>query len=153
MREIKFRAWDEKREVMHHDFQFIRSGTDGNDWVVFKSDLNHDFDDAMKNPHFAQQLKIMEYTGLKDKNGIEIYEADVIQLVTANYTKIKIVCKFGTVQRTLDTGWLVDITGFYFERPDGLASFPIVNNYAGKHDLELFEVIGNVYKNPELMPE
>lgn len=34
-REIKFRAWDENNEVMHNDFQFIKSGNDGNDWILF----------------------------------------------------------------------------------------------------------------------
>ncbi len=30
MREIKFRAWDEKNKIMHYDFQFIKSGEEDN---------------------------------------------------------------------------------------------------------------------------
>lgn len=33
MKEIKFRAWDEQNKVMHNDFQFIKSGDSGNDWI------------------------------------------------------------------------------------------------------------------------
>ena len=38
MREIKFRAWDERKKVMHFDFQFFTSGEEGNDWICFSSD-------------------------------------------------------------------------------------------------------------------
>lgn len=38
MRTIRFRAWDEQNKIMHNDFQFIKSGDEGNDWIVFTSD-------------------------------------------------------------------------------------------------------------------
>lgn len=40
MREIKFRAFDEGNKIMHYDFQFIKSGDEGNDWIIFTSDKN-----------------------------------------------------------------------------------------------------------------
>lgn len=78
------RAWDERKKIMHNDFQFIRSGDTGADWIVFTSDkqtldrkvkdpaLPHPFDD----PYFAQQIKIMRGIGLEDKNGKPIFEDD-----------------------------------------------------------------------------
>ena len=92
-----------------------------------------------------------QFTGLADKNGKEIYESDIVELPLQSGERIKVICRFGTVQRKMDTGWMCDITGFYFQRSDGLNSFPIVKNYAGKHDLELFEVVGNIYEHPELL--
>ena len=92
---------------------------------------------------------IPETLGIKydkcDKNGTPIYVGDIIALTTADGEKITIECKFGTVQRQIYEN-LVEITGFYFERSnDGRKTFPIVNNYLGKHDTEIWEVIGTIF--------
>lgn len=80
-----------------------------------------------------------------DKNGGLIHVGDIIELVTEDGEKITIECKFGTVQRQIYEN-LVEITGFYFERSnDGRKTFPIVNNYLGKHDTEIWEVIGTIF--------
>jgi hypothetical protein len=77
-----FRAWDERRRVLHYNFQSISSGSQGNDWVVFTSKRNtlsserHPFD----NPHFAQQLIIMENTFAVDSFGTEVYQGDLIAM-------------------------------------------------------------------------
>lgn len=92
-----------------------------------------------------------QYAEAKDKNGAEIYEGDIISLVTEDGEPITIECKFGKVQRQIFEN-LVEITGFYFERSnDGRKTFPIVNNYLHKHDTEIWQVIGNIHDNPELI--
>jgi proteasome assembly chaperone (PAC2) family protein len=77
MKISKFRAWDEQNKVMHHDFQFIKSGNEGNDWIVFTSDKQKLSDEPhpLSNPYFQQQLVIMENVGIND-----IYEGDIVDL-------------------------------------------------------------------------
>lgn len=69
MREIKFRVWDNKRNFMDYEPQItIDMGYINNIGVV---DCNGDF------RPYKYEI-IMQYTGLKDKNGKEIYEGDIL---------------------------------------------------------------------------
>jgi len=130
MRDIKFRAWDEGNKIMHYDFEFIRSGGENNDWIVFKSDKQK-LDDKiaatspLDNPYFQQQLKIMQYTGLKDKNSKEIYEGDFC----SHENKVRLV----SVQAGCWFLGRVDVLGYI--------------------KTALLEIIGNIYENSELLEE
>jgi len=131
MREIKFRGWDEGNKIMHFDFQFIRSGVEGNDWIIFISDkftLEKHETNPFRNPspYFSQQLKIMQYTGLKDSKGIEIYEGDIVKTQKTFGDKPT----FETIEIKIDMLYGITIGTLYPER--------------------LSEVIGNIYENPEL---
>ena len=79
MKEHKFRAWDNSNKVMHYGFEYIRSGTQGNGWIIFKSDKQKlENEEVFDNPYFAQQLEIMEYIGKRDCNDNEIYVQDIL---------------------------------------------------------------------------
>lgn len=133
-REIKFRAWDERKEIMHYDFEFIRSGIEGNDWIVYKSDKQpldskpHPFE----NPHFSQQLKIMQFTGLKDKNNNPIYEGEII---FNDDRKENAIVKWSDKKAM----WICE----YVETKD---SFPLWESISN-----LYYSIGNIHQHPHLL--
>lgn len=134
MREIKFRAWDERNKIMHNEVDFIRSGTDTNDWILFKSDKQKlEYGNVLENPYFQQQIKIMQYTGLKDKNGVEVYEGDVGNDKFNNKVIVKWNEQFYcyallTIDEDVKDDWNFDLN-------------------------DLNEIVGNIYENPELLKE
>lgn len=147
--EIKFRAWDEKNKIMHYDFQFIKSGNNDNDFIIFVSDkqkIEMGFDSWAKNPYFQQQFKIMEYIGEKDKNGKEIYENDIVkkERIVEEWKRLSKV-SYGIVFFE-DAEYKVKL--IKKDKEDCFYS------YEGREfcwsDLE---VVANIYDNPELLEE
>lgn len=115
MREIKFRAWGEKR--MLNRTLFDRNWYTEDDKCVRG---------AM--PNDARALKVMQYTGLKDAKGVEIYEGDILLCDNQNLW----VVSFD------DRGCFCATDHKYKE------DWVLVDDYD-------FKVIGNIYENPELL--
>lgn len=121
MREIKFRAWDKKAkkwlsfdEGEPIESDYTRLNTLGY-WVHF---WNYD----------EKEVALMQFTGLKDKNGKEIYEGDVLK------------SKYATGHNVYwqGCGWKMSTQqGGYWQPLQTLT-----DNY---------EVIGNIFENPELL--
>lgn len=125
MREIKYRAWSK----VLNDFLDITA------FEIFKGEINGIFNDGDFIGYDKEDIIMMEYTGLKDKNGKEIYEGDIVSLPNEKPFK-DFIC---VVQ--FNDGCF-DIYNKERNWRDYLKCWTC--NYVPV-------VIGNIYKNPELL--
>lgn len=141
-REIKFRAWHKKRDEMV-DITVISLEADAgapNGWVAcpWGQGFDRDTETGEEDCVFPiEDVELMQYTGLKDKNGVEIYEADIVK---TNSEEV------GQVQWLSMGKWSLNIP-----RPDTDPKQPrlVLGGYVDKG----CEVIGNIYENSELLKE
>lgn len=143
-REIKFRAWDEGNKVMHTDVEFIKSGDDGNDWICISSNerqymvVGHKL--IFDNPYCRPQIHLMQFTGLKDKNGKEIYEGDIVNIYFYGISVIvwnENICAFQYAYHAIGKGTSVGGR---------------MTNTLYDHDgIKKYEVVGNIYEHPHLL--
>ena len=125
MREIKFRAWDTrlpfKKEGEHILKEMIY-------FDLFELDETYICESGT---YLEGDCKLMQYTGLKDKKGVEIYEGDLITHESRNAKQPhSVLFNLGLA------AWCGDY---------GL-KYPLQES-----ELEEVEVIGNIYENPELL--
>ena len=124
----KYRAWDKARNEMNYKVMVGNCDlSDGNwtcpiIWIEERKNWLH-FDDDYE--------CIMQSTGLKDKNGKEIFEGDI--LTSQNYTAK------GVVEFRTDSGMWVNCLKEY-------GYFEYLGNVASSR-----KIIGNIYENPELL--
>jgi len=131
MRQIKFRAWDKKYKEMINDIHIAPEY----DWLVLSdNDALAERDNRGRGDDDGYEL--MQFTGILDKNGKEIYEGDVVEYKAYNT-------------------WHKDAVRFTDGKFHGNLS-GVKEDLQSNYDLGLIvtlgcEVIGNIYENPELL--
>lgn len=127
-RELKFRAWDRNAEEMIHEPGFICIDGNGFFDVFIESEGKWIKDNCV----------LMQYTGLPDKYGKEIYQSDIVE---CDYGRGEVVWMLGA--------WLVR----WIDDKEADMEFLGLNKKGrrAREDGERFAVIGNIHQNPELL--
>ena len=118
MREIKFRAWDNNEMLEVRSLEFVPSHKSFNGKPGYNINIHLGI----------TQENLMQFTGLKDKDGKEIYEGDILER--------------SDKQRDIV---IFDGGSFCVKHDKGGMDFIAYNNY--------FEVIGNIWENPGLLKD
>lgn len=150
-REIKFKVWCKENEEF---IQFNKMGflEDGSLWYAQGVDENEEETDP---PYFENQndWELMQYTGLKDKNGVEIYEGDIVKIddYFNGEMNAKVVFEKGSFGFVGIDRRVIDVVNSNWN--DDFLSASYLSWTYDHPDNELFNaiVIGNVYENPELL--
>ncbi|SNU09713.1 phage uncharacterized protein TIGR01671 [Streptococcus equinus] len=126
MRELKFRAWvkPEQRMIGVYEMTFI-----DNEFLIISDGMDFYTND---------EFKLMQFTGLKDKNGKEIYEGDIIKCSDGHDYYFGVVAydkDYGNFGVSEDNDEDMDPFGYLFEWKN----------------VEELEVVGSKYENPELL--
>lgn len=132
IRVIKFRAWDKEKKRLLPITRMNWSDW----WVTCEPLLEHkpiplEYGErnSFKNEKTDRHI-LMQYTGLKDKNGKEIYEGDIIEALDGRDNNKSYILTVEWEQDVCSSGWTLSGIGWY----------------QGE-----LEVIGNIYENPELI--
>jgi uncharacterized phage protein (TIGR01671 family) len=117
MREIKFRAWYNNKMVDDEEAKRLL------------------YNNTSTSALFITELDMMQYTGLKDKNGKEIYEGDIIRSFFSDGQECIHKIGYESAEGRFTASWKLISCGI---------------NQAWINEFEK-EVIGNIYENPELV--
>ena len=136
-RPIKFRAWDGKKMLFTDKGQFylMNNGT-----IDIPSSTGHEF--------YNKNYPVMQFTGLHDRNGKEIYEGDILCNEEYDAWEWRGVVKFS--HGVFGAEWLSNVE-----------SQSMVGSWGQKHNLRKLDddilerqvVVGNIYENPELLTQ
>ena len=141
-REIKFRAWDNENKYMITSKQGIFTALRNSMNITVQDNGYYNNGDLLK-PN-KEKYTLMQYTGLKDKNGVEIYENDIIDIhQTVNgynqfviqYDNYKFSARYYNQKTKQILGWYQYDLDELFE--------------INETEKEI-EVIGNIYEDKEV---
>ena len=128
MREIKYKSWDTKDKVIR----------DVVGMSLYHESLSVDIEFGKYLQDDIKRFELMQYAGLKDKNGVEIYEGDIL---STDLSRPYLIVEFRN-------------GAFMYQcHHDGQNYYDFMEpaNERLKFNTKYHEVIGNIYENPELL--
>lgn len=151
-RDIKFRAWNKSYSYMinfdncKNGIEYrcgeltVSTGWDSYDNPTYEGDDSH--------------IEVMQYTGLKDKNGVEIYEGDIVSMhqFLFDWSEVKKVIsgvigwdEYGLTLKQIRNEFIEEYYGY----GEGEGELPL-DSFYGLHE-DSWTVLGNIHENPELL--
>lgn len=147
MRELKFKVWMQKERQMRGMQDIGRIDFGLKKLEILRYDLVYDIVDFEKN-------FLLQFSGLKDRNNKEIYEADILKIKNEWDEELIGIVKYGQYRDKdlsrkgydLMMGWFVEIC-----YKNKLIQLGLLNGNEDTKLLDMSEVIGNIYETPELV--
>jgi len=134
MREIKFRAWIKDKKVIQNVFIVEWAGTQVSSGFIKHINVDNNRYYSKDYTGGEENYILMQWTGLKDKNGKDIWEGDILYIDWRDSRYPPHINKYPVTWNTKNACWDLHEGG----SPQNDA-------------LKYMEVIGNIYENPELL--
>ena len=132
----KYRAWDRLRKEMNYKVMVGNCDTDDENWTCPIIWIEEEKDWL----HFDDYECIMQSTGLKDKNGKEIFEGDIVQFEDCHEVSDFLYINTGIIE------WCQG--GFHVTNRDSV----LMEDLLDGDSLDV-TIIGNIYETPELLED
>ncbi|MCY7572329.1 YopX family protein [Bacillus pumilus] len=143
MREIKFRAWDDNAQEMVYEVGLTPEGIPYS--IPDHAEASDQFD-------YYPSCHKMQFTGLRDKNDVEIYEGDILKRTVT-------IVIYGTgkppedIDEYLEVQYREDYAGFFIGERSLFAYVDTTIDVDTRCSCTKAEVVGNIYQNPNLLKE
>lgn len=142
MKKIKFRAWDKCNERMVEPRNILKicmSRLNQEPYLIvyLKKWMNENREIKESDKSYTNEFELMQYTGIKDKNGAEIYEGDIVEFRPWN----------GEETENYIVKFISDDASFrgIKEKKSSIKVLSLINSEQG------LKIIGNISENPELL--
>lgn len=133
-REIKFRAWDKNENKIYQDYDMSKYG------FAIQNSSSATLNNIILMLG-SNNIELMQYTGLKDKNGVEIYEGDIVEYGSDHFPLVKRIVVWNQQYCCYKTS----------NSKNRTATSPQLT--ADKVFKTNMRVIGNIYETPELLKQ